>query len=170
MNSESVGRAIRKLLLCIGFVATSAASAAEPVNLTDSTASGGAESGKRLPAARQVSQSNEPRWLSEPCSVSHEGRYRDGRYLKTRRYYDFDVRITSNCSYARMNCLVRYRTQVYEPAYFGSRRETASAPRWESSLQTLIVEPGQTKVTKPLGPARRNAGEYEIDCTRTSRH
>ena len=64
-----------------------------------------------------------------------------------------------------MTCFVRYSTLVYEPYHAGSRTATDRAPWWESSLQTLMLEPGETTETSTLGPTRRNAGSYEIECT-----
>ncbi len=113
-----------------------------------------------------TSRSFEPQWPSEQCSVNHRGRYRNGSYRKTPvRYYDFDVSVKSNCTVARLMCLVRYRTLVYEPSHAGSRNTAERAPWWESSLQTLMLEPGETIETSPIGPTRRNAGGYEIECT-----
>ncbi len=148
MKSLSIALAIGKLLLGIGLFAAAIAVATDTVSIdpTNLTLNGAAE--------------------IERCSVSHEGRYRDGRYLKTRRYYDFDVRVTSNCVYARMECLVRYRALVYEPTNAGSRTEAVRASWWESSQQTLTLKPGEASETRPLGPTRRNAGGYEINCTK----
>lgn len=157
MNSISAASVIGRLLLGIGLV-TGVTSHAEDTDSVDPTMlSGSAELGKRPTSAQRS---------SEQCSVSHQGRYRKGRYGKTLHYYyDFDVSVTSNCTYARIKCFVRYRTLVYEPDHAGSRTAKAGAPWWESSLQTMTLKPGETTETSPLGPTRRNAGGYEIECT-----
>ena len=160
MNSIST---IQALLLAIGLLAMATSDAADAVSV-DPTMLNGATEGE--PPEHVTSRSSEPQWSSEQCSVSHQGRYRNGRYQRTRvYYYDFDVSVTSNCRYARMMCLVRYRTLVYEPYRAGGRNAADRAPWWESSLQTLMLQPGQTTETSPLGPTRRNAGGYEIECT-----
>lgn len=157
MNSISAASAIGRLLLGIGLVAGVTSHAADTVSVDPTILSGSAEVSKRPTSAQQS---------SEQCSVSHQGRYRSGRYGKPlRHYYDFDVSVTSNCTYDRIKCFVRYRTLVYEPYHAGSRTAKARAPWWESSLQTMTLEPGETTETSPLGPTRRNAGGYEIECT-----
>ena len=159
MNSIS---AIRALFFGIGLLAMATLHATDTTSVDPAMLDGAAEGGSR---AHLTGRSSEPQRSSEQCSVSHQGRYRNGRYRKARvYYYDFDVSLTSNCAYARMKCLVRYRTLVYEPYHAGSRTATARAPWWESSLQTLMLEPGETTETSPLGPTRRNAGGYEIEC------
>ncbi len=168
MKSVPTARAIGKLLLGIGLFAAATAVATDtvPIDAINSTFNGAAEADERLPPAGLPSRPSAPRWSIERCSVSHQGHYRDGRYRKTRRYYDFDVRVTSNCVYARMECLVRYRALVYEPTNAGSRTEAVRASWWESSQQTLTLKPGEASETRPLGPTRRNAGGYEINCTK----
>ncbi len=148
MKSVPTARAIGKLLLGIGLFAAATAVATDTASID--------QTNSMLDGAAEI----------ERCSVSHEGRYRDGRYRKTLRYYDFDVRVTSNCVYARMECLVRYRTLVYEPSYAGSQTGVARTPWWQSSYQALILEPGEDSRTVPLGPTRRHAGSYEINCQR----
>ena len=116
--------------------------------------------------AYAMSRPSEPHWSNEPCTVSHQGRYQKARYRKPPvNYYDFDVRVTSNCKHARLKCLVRYRTLVHQPHNAGSLSARAEGPRWESSLQTLLLEPGRTVETRALGPTRRNSGTYELECT-----
>ena len=160
MNSKS---AIHTLLLSIALLTMATSNAADTASVDPAMLNGATEGN---PPPHVTSRSSESRWSSEQCSVSHQGRYRNGRYRKTPvYYYDFDVSVTSNCAYARLMCLVRYRTLVYGPYHAGSRSAIDRAPRWESSLQTLMLGPGETSETSPLGPTRRNAGGYEIECT-----
>ena len=160
MNSIS---AIRPLPLAIGLLVVATSDAEEAVSVDPTMLNRATEAN---PPEHVTSRSSESQWSSEQCSVSHQGRYRNGRYRRTRvYYYDFDVSVTSNCKYARLLCLVRYRTLVYEPYHAGRRSAADRAPWWESSLQTLMLKPGETTETSPLGPTRRNAGGYEIECT-----
>ena len=159
MKSVSV---IATLLLGNGLLAATTADAAN-ANLVGTSLLGDSASAD-LPVI-QVSRRVEPTRLKEQCSVSHQGRYRDGRYRKAGvRYYEFDISVTSNCRSTLMKCLVRYRTLVYQRYQAGSRTIAGRAPSWESSLQILTLNPGATIKTSPLGPTRRNAGEYEIEC------
>ena len=147
MNSIS---AIAKLLLGLGLLAAATAEAGT-----------GSADTRALTMSSSTSQ-----WANESCTVSHQGRYKKGRYRKSGvNYYDFDVSVKSNCQHARLKCLIRYRTLVHQPHDSGSLSATAEGPRWESSLQTVVLEPGKTTETRPLGPTRRNSGAYEIECT-----
>ncbi len=161
MNSVS---AFVALLLGVGVFAAASADA-ENTEFGDLSALNRGEVTGTLrlrPSRRAELQSSQER-----CSVSHQGRYRDGRYRQAGvRFFEFEILIKSNCRSTLMKCLVQYRTLIFGRSHAGNQTTTARAPWWESSLQTVTLRPGETIETRPLGPTRRNAGEYEIDCAR----
>lgn len=117
-----------------------------------------------LLASASEGDGREPYWLAERCSVSHEGLYDEARVLRTREYHYFRVRLTNNCRFARMACLVHYDTLVHKPAYAGSGTRRNQPPHWESASITLRLAPRAQDETEALGPARRNAGRYRVEC------
>ena len=158
---------IATLLLANGLIAAAMANVTD-ANVVDSTLlSANAETSSPAHEADRREDLERPK---EQCSVSHQGRYRDGGFRSARvPYYEFDVLVSSNCRSTFMKCLVQYRTLVHEQTRAGSRTTGATGPWWESTRQTLTLRPGETIHTRPLGPTRRNAGEYEIDCAHVSR-